>query len=138
MDRNHIAREREKRGWTQQELAERADVSLHTVFRAEKGNNIQVGSLQKMAAAFNMSVSDLLEDKPSLTELPVKNEVECQVQKKDAQFSQDTIIYEYVRDKETLRLIFPSHTSLKEMEEKIVVLIRGTFQTRTDKNEGRL
>jgi transcriptional regulator with XRE-family HTH domain len=37
--------------WSQQELAERADVSTYTVVRAEQGRNLRLTNLQKIATA---------------------------------------------------------------------------------------
>jgi transcriptional regulator with XRE-family HTH domain len=125
MNGNHIVREREKKGWTQQELAERADVSLHTVFRAEKGNNIQVESFRKIASALGLSLSDLWGDDVSI---PGNEDAKRRLQRDTpAQTSGDAIVYEYTRDKETLRLIFPSQTPLGEMKDRLAVLFKGTF-----------
>jgi DNA-binding XRE family transcriptional regulator len=38
-------------GWTQRELAEKADVPQSTVARIEKGNNVNVDTLNKLAGA---------------------------------------------------------------------------------------
>jgi phage repressor protein C with HTH and peptisase S24 domain len=51
---------REQHNWSQQELAEYAGVSLHTVFRSEKGTNIQSKNLEAIAVALNTSVAYLM------------------------------------------------------------------------------
>lgn len=58
-----------ERGWTQKELAEMADVSQHTVFRAvSKGVIPRGGNLEKIAGAFGCSVADLYRDPSKATE----------------------------------------------------------------------
>lgn len=60
---NRIRELRARRGWTQQELAERADLDYKSVQRLEAKKprfHPKVNTLQKVARAFGMSVSDLL------------------------------------------------------------------------------
>lgn len=47
---------REDMGWTQAELAEHANVPRSTVSRTEKGNNVSIATLTKLAAAMGKSV----------------------------------------------------------------------------------
>jgi phage repressor protein C with HTH and peptisase S24 domain len=56
----HIKEKREALNLSQQELADIAGVSLHTVFRAEKGTIIQSKNLQAIAAALNTTVAYLM------------------------------------------------------------------------------
>jgi phage repressor protein C with HTH and peptisase S24 domain len=58
---------REMYNWSQQELAEKAGLSLHTVFRAEKGTNIQSKNLESLAKVLNTSVAYLMgeDDEPT-------------------------------------------------------------------------
>lgn len=62
----NIKRERELRGWSQRELAERAlggARNYSQVSRYESGVNIpSLANLQRIAAAFSLAVSDLLSD----------------------------------------------------------------------------
>ncbi|MDR1048925.1 MAG: helix-turn-helix domain-containing protein [Synergistaceae bacterium] len=63
------ARVRKKRKafrWNQQELAQKAGVSFHTVFRAEQGRNIRGKNLRALAAALDTSIAYLMgeEDEP--------------------------------------------------------------------------
>ena|GEM_PF-839942 len=60
MNGNRVKKKREELNLSQQELADIADVSLHTVFRAEKGTNVQTKNIQSIAAALNTSVAYLL------------------------------------------------------------------------------
>jgi transcriptional regulator with XRE-family HTH domain len=60
MDGERLKNQRELQNWSQQELADRAGVSLHTVFRAEKGTNIQSKNLEALASALNISVAYLM------------------------------------------------------------------------------
>jgi transcriptional regulator with XRE-family HTH domain len=68
MDGARITRKRESMNLTQQDLADLADVSMHTIFRAEKGANIQSNNLSKIAVALGVSVAYLMgEDNVSST-----------------------------------------------------------------------
>ncbi|MCL2010319.1 MAG: XRE family transcriptional regulator [Synergistaceae bacterium] len=60
MDGSRIARLRNKFRYSQQELAEQAGVSPHTVFRAEKGNDVNTHSMRAIARALDTSVAYLL------------------------------------------------------------------------------
>lgn len=57
-----ILSQRKRMGLSQQGLADRAEVSLHTVFRAEKGHNVQLDSLQKISRALGVSLEYLTEE----------------------------------------------------------------------------
>ena len=60
MNGDRVKEKREELNFSQQELADLADVSLHTVFRAEKGTNIQTKNLQAIASALKTSVAYLM------------------------------------------------------------------------------
>ena len=61
MDGSRIAQMRNELQYSQQELADLAGVSMHTVFRAEKGNSAtQMDSLKAIARALNTSVAYLI------------------------------------------------------------------------------
>ena len=60
MDGKRVKERREELNLSQQELADIANVSLHTVFRTEKGTNIQTKNLQSIATALGVSVSYLM------------------------------------------------------------------------------
>ncbi len=51
-----VKEERLKRGWTQEHLAEIADVTVRTVARIEKGEAQGLESLMAIAAAFEMEL----------------------------------------------------------------------------------
>jgi SOS-response transcriptional repressor LexA len=72
MDTSLIAKKRMELNLSQQELADRAGVSLHTVFRAEKGNNVNTSSIQAIAAALNTKVAYLIgeTDEPERADKP--------------------------------------------------------------------
>jgi transcriptional regulator with XRE-family HTH domain len=59
MSESLIAKKRTELKLSQQELADIAGVSLHTVFRAEKGNNVNTASIQAIATALKTSVGYL-------------------------------------------------------------------------------
>ena len=50
---------RKEKGWTQEELAERAHISRQTVGRAEKSINISLKTLEAIANAIGVSCSFL-------------------------------------------------------------------------------
>lgn len=52
-----IYKAREEMGWTQAELAEKANVPRSTVSRTESGNNISIETLNKLAFAMGKKVS---------------------------------------------------------------------------------
>ncbi|WP_442576094.1 helix-turn-helix domain-containing protein [Microbacterium sp. F51-2R] len=47
---------RESRGWTQQVLAEKANVSRPTIARVETGNNISTRTLERVAHALGLNL----------------------------------------------------------------------------------
>ncbi|WP_125591222.1 helix-turn-helix domain-containing protein [Companilactobacillus jidongensis] len=51
-----IYKAREDMGWTQRELAEKADVPQSTVARTERGNNVSIETLNKLAFAMGKNV----------------------------------------------------------------------------------
>ena len=56
---------RKEKGWTQEELAERAHISRQTVGRAEKSINISLETLTAIANALGVSCSFLYPDNAS-------------------------------------------------------------------------
>ena len=55
--RNALLRtERLRRGWTQQQLADFAGISLSTVERAEKGESIRVDCIQRLCECLSKSI----------------------------------------------------------------------------------
>lgn len=66
-----IRKLREKRAWTQAQLAEISDLSERTVQRLEEGKPASLETLKALASAFDLDVQTLCEDDPSSTK---KNE----------------------------------------------------------------
>lgn len=52
---------RENLGWSQEELAKRANVPRSTVSRTEKGNNVSIATLTKLASAMGKTVRVLID-----------------------------------------------------------------------------
>ena len=54
---------RKKRGWTQQELADKADLAMRHIQRLESGKPpaIELDSMVKLAKAFQITLSTLLD-----------------------------------------------------------------------------
>lgn len=60
--RNHVRRHRRLREWTQQELADRVDVTRQTIISIEGGRyNPSVGLALKISEAFGVPVEELFE-----------------------------------------------------------------------------
>ena len=59
----NIKRLREESGWSQDEVAERAGLLPQSYSRVERGDSddVLLGTLEKIAAAFDVSVFDLLD-----------------------------------------------------------------------------
>ena len=53
---------RKKRGWTQQDLADRADIAMRHIQRLEskRPSAIELDSIVKLSRAFKISISDFL------------------------------------------------------------------------------
>lgn len=54
-----IKKMREERGWTQEKLADIADINVKTIQRIESGENASTSTLNCLANAFNVEVKDL-------------------------------------------------------------------------------
>ena len=59
---NRIKQERQSRGLTQEQLAEKADISLNFMSLIENGKNMSVQTLVNIANALGVSVDYLLSD----------------------------------------------------------------------------
>jgi transcriptional regulator with XRE-family HTH domain len=75
VDGTRVKEQREMHNWSQQELAEHAGVSLHTVFRAEKGTNIQSKNLEALAVALHTSVAYLMGETNDCRPLNTRNTI---------------------------------------------------------------
>ncbi len=59
---NRIRQERQRRGITQEQLAEKVDISTNFMSLIENGRNMSVETLVKIAAVFGVTVDYLLSD----------------------------------------------------------------------------
>ena len=60
MKKNHLLREaRLKRGWSQQQLADFAGLSLSTIERAERGNPLRIDSIQRLCECLEKTPEEL-------------------------------------------------------------------------------
>lgn len=81
------------RGWTQEELAEYADLHVSYVVLLEKGaNRATIETLEKLAKAFGISISELVHSLDETNDDPMKKQMrdlmEDFVQKIDAIYKQ--------------------------------------------------
>lgn len=80
---------RQKRGWTQEQLAEYADLHVSYIVLLEKGaNRATIETLDKLAKAFDLSISDLVRPLGGMRDDSMQNQLrevlEDFVQKIDA------------------------------------------------------
>ena len=62
----NVVRQRRALQWSQQELADRSDVSRRMIGMIESGeSNVSLATLGHIAAAFNLTFSDLVNDRPA-------------------------------------------------------------------------
>lgn len=61
----NLAKIRKEKGFTQEGLARKANISYHTVIKLESGGikNPKIGTLLKLASALSANVDDLLNKK---------------------------------------------------------------------------
>lgn len=57
-----VKRLREKRNWSQEQLAQMAGVSLRTIQRVEAGNRASLETLKSLASVFDVEISTLTEE----------------------------------------------------------------------------
>jgi len=62
MIRLRVVELRKRRGWTQEELAKRAGVRRATIHALERGASPRLDTLEKLAQAFGVKVSQLLRE----------------------------------------------------------------------------
>lgn len=73
---NKIKNERQKRGITQQQLAEQADISTNFMSLIENGRNMSVDVLIKIANVFGVSIDYLLSDTVKLSNDNISAQIE--------------------------------------------------------------
>lgn len=69
-----LRRHRERRALTQEELAEKAGISVRSVAGYETGAGARPGSVRKLAAALDIKVEELLEEEAPKVEAPLSFE----------------------------------------------------------------
>jgi transcriptional regulator with XRE-family HTH domain len=70
LDADKVRWHRDSRGWTLETTAEKAEVALGTVLRAEHGEDIRPSSGRRIARAFGVDVSELVPEKPGRIKEP--------------------------------------------------------------------
>jgi len=71
LDADKVRWHRDSRGWTLDTTAEKAEVALGTILRAEHGEDIRPSSGRRIARAFGVDVSELVPDKPGVLVHPL-------------------------------------------------------------------
>lgn len=61
MNKTLIAQLRKNHGWTQEQLAEKSGLTARTIQRLEAGNDVSLDTLNAVATAFNVNISDLFQ-----------------------------------------------------------------------------
>lgn len=84
---------RQARGWTQEQLAEYADLHVSYIVLLEKGSNrATIETLEKLSRAFGISISDMVQSLDEARNDPIQKQVqellEDFVQKIDAIYRQ--------------------------------------------------
>jgi len=85
-----------KKGWSQEQLAEMADLSVRTIQRIERGQKAGLESLKSLAAVFDVELSNLYEDNDMPIDTPqtlTNNELSS-----DGMTWEEQRALEYVRD----------------------------------------
>ena len=82
-----------KRGWSQEQLAEMAGLSVRTIQRIERGQKAGLESLKSLAAVFDVELSNLYEDKDMTIDTPQTNTLN-----NDGISWEEQRALEYVRD----------------------------------------
>ncbi|ARJ50969.1 helix-turn-helix domain-containing protein [Staphylococcus lutrae] len=62
MNKSLVAKLRKQKGLTQENLAEKANVTVRTIQRIEAGETVSSETLKNVANALNVSMSELFED----------------------------------------------------------------------------
>lgn len=88
MDKTNVAKLRRENGWTQEELAEKAFLTVRTIQRMEAGQDVSLSTLNSVAKAFSVSLSDLFdhieEEGKELEVMKISREQEVQVRQRKA------------------------------------------------------
>ena len=67
---------RQSRGWTQEKLAEYADLRVSYIVLLEKGaNRATIETLEKLSVAFGISISELVESLGEMKDDPVRRQL---------------------------------------------------------------
>lgn len=61
MNKYRVAELRKKRGWTQEVLAEKANITVRTIQRIENGTDVSLDTLSSISNALLVPVSELFE-----------------------------------------------------------------------------
>ncbi len=86
-----------QKGWSQEELAEIADISVRTVQRLENGANCSLESAKALASAFDTQADVFLKALPTSQDIPVQEQLEQikqeQATRKKYKFYRHLLVY---------------------------------------------
>ncbi|MBS9336369.1 helix-turn-helix domain-containing protein [Fructobacillus papyrifericola] len=89
MDKTRVAQLRKEKGWTQEELAEKAYLTVRTIQRMEAGQDVSLTTLSSVAKAFSLPLSDLFdhieEEQREIEVMEYSQEQEEQVRQRRAE-----------------------------------------------------
>ncbi|WP_164116206.1 helix-turn-helix domain-containing protein [Sphingorhabdus sp. Alg239-R122] len=78
-----IQKRRLDSGWSQEDLALHSGLSVRTIQRIENGNHASLESLKCLAAVFETSVSELIQEQ-TMTNTSIANQIDTQKTEKEA------------------------------------------------------
>jgi transcriptional regulator with XRE-family HTH domain len=131
-----IKRARKIAGLTQTELGDRLCLGLRHVQKIEKGETgLTIDRLEELSKILNVPLAYFLAASQSEEEISFDISKDGLGQKTPLRTPVNGIVCEYIRNEETLRLIFPFNTSTEDMKEKVEVLVRGIFGARIQEKE---
>jgi transcriptional regulator with XRE-family HTH domain len=131
-----IKRARMMAGLTQAELGNKLGLGLRQIQNIEKGETgVTIDRLEELSKTLNVPFSYFLTMVQNGEETSFDAYKDGLGQKTPLRIPVDGIVCEYIRNEETLRLIFPSSISTEDMKEKVEVLVKGIFGARIQEKE---
>lgn len=90
---HNIIKLRKALGWSQEKLAQEAEVSYHTIFRAESGTKPKMDNLIKISSALGVSVDELLGDLKQKTQPDDRASLILEIQSRINRFDMEQLTH---------------------------------------------